>query len=162
MSLFSTYVSSTCFGPHRSIIRSVLYKLYSQALVCAVIQSRFIWVTGQVLWRRCIMKLWCRSVVYGCVLLLNWLKYIIVKTAESINQSIHKEKWDVQNESLTRYINFQFKDARQQVQESILPLNCCSFKDFHSRSYVFPAKVSMLLSRAICRLPYETWIKHRL
>ena len=27
--LFSTYVSSTCFGPHRSIIRSVFYKLYS-------------------------------------------------------------------------------------------------------------------------------------
>ena len=25
--------SSTCFGPHRSIIRSVLYKLYLQALV---------------------------------------------------------------------------------------------------------------------------------
>ena len=37
VSLFSTYVSSTCFGPHRSIIRSVLYKLYSQTLVCAVI-----------------------------------------------------------------------------------------------------------------------------
>ena len=33
VSLFSTYVSSTCFGPHRSIIRSVLYKLYSQTLV---------------------------------------------------------------------------------------------------------------------------------
>ena len=32
--LFSTYVSSTCFGPHRSIIRSVFYKLYSQTLVC--------------------------------------------------------------------------------------------------------------------------------
>ena len=32
------YVSSTCFGPHRSIIRSVLYKLYSQTLVCAVIR----------------------------------------------------------------------------------------------------------------------------
>ena len=30
LSLFITYVSSTCFGPHRSIIRSVLYKLYSQ------------------------------------------------------------------------------------------------------------------------------------
>ena len=30
MSLFSTYVSSTCFGTHRSIIRSVLYKLYLQ------------------------------------------------------------------------------------------------------------------------------------
>ena len=28
------FVSSTCFGPHRSIIRSVLYKLYSQTLVC--------------------------------------------------------------------------------------------------------------------------------
>ena len=28
------FVSSTCFGAHRSIIRSVLYKLYSQALVC--------------------------------------------------------------------------------------------------------------------------------
>ena len=28
--LFITYVSSTCFGPHRSIIRSVLYKLYVQ------------------------------------------------------------------------------------------------------------------------------------
>ena len=27
-------VSSTCFGPHWSIIRSVLYKLYSQTLVC--------------------------------------------------------------------------------------------------------------------------------
>ena len=26
--------SSTCFGPHRSIIRSVLYKLYLQTLVC--------------------------------------------------------------------------------------------------------------------------------
>ena len=32
--LFITYVSSTCFGPHRSIIRSVLYKLYLQTLVC--------------------------------------------------------------------------------------------------------------------------------
>ena len=30
VSLFSTYVSSTCFGPHRSIIRSVYYKPYSQ------------------------------------------------------------------------------------------------------------------------------------
>ena len=30
VSLFSTYVSSTCFGPHRSIFRGVLYKLYSQ------------------------------------------------------------------------------------------------------------------------------------
>ena len=30
VSLFSTYVSSTCFGLHRSIIRSVFYKLYSQ------------------------------------------------------------------------------------------------------------------------------------
>ena len=30
VTLFSTYVSSTCFGPHRSIIRSVFYKLYSQ------------------------------------------------------------------------------------------------------------------------------------
>ena len=30
VSLFSIYVSSTCFGPHRSIIRSVFYKLYSQ------------------------------------------------------------------------------------------------------------------------------------
>ena len=28
--LFSTYVSSTCFGPHRSIIRRVFYKLYLQ------------------------------------------------------------------------------------------------------------------------------------
>ena len=28
------FVSSTCFGSHRSIIRSVLYKLYSQTLVC--------------------------------------------------------------------------------------------------------------------------------
>ena len=28
------FVSSTCFGPHRSIIRSVLYKLYSWTLVC--------------------------------------------------------------------------------------------------------------------------------
>ena len=35
-------VSSTCFGPHRSIIRSVLYKLYSQTLLCAVIQSKFV------------------------------------------------------------------------------------------------------------------------
>ena len=30
VSLSITYVSSTCFGPHLSIIRSVLYKLYSQ------------------------------------------------------------------------------------------------------------------------------------
>ena len=30
VSLFSTYVSSTCFWPHRSIIRSVLYRLYLQ------------------------------------------------------------------------------------------------------------------------------------
>ena len=30
VSLFITYVSSTCFGPNRSIIRSVLYKLYLQ------------------------------------------------------------------------------------------------------------------------------------
>ena len=28
------FVSSTRFGPHRSIIRSVLYKLYSQTMVC--------------------------------------------------------------------------------------------------------------------------------
>ena len=34
VSLFGTYVSWTCFGPHRSIIRSVSYKLYSQTLVC--------------------------------------------------------------------------------------------------------------------------------
>ena len=34
VSLFSTYVSSTCFGPHLSITRSVFYKLYSQTLVC--------------------------------------------------------------------------------------------------------------------------------
>ena len=27
------FISSTCFGPHRSIVRSVLYKLYSQTLV---------------------------------------------------------------------------------------------------------------------------------
>ena len=32
--IFITYVSSTCFGPHRPIIRSVLYKLYLQTLVC--------------------------------------------------------------------------------------------------------------------------------
>ena len=34
MSLFSTNVSSTCFGPHQSIFRSVFYKLYVQTLVC--------------------------------------------------------------------------------------------------------------------------------
>ena len=28
------FVRSTCFGPNRSIIRSVLYRLYSQTLVC--------------------------------------------------------------------------------------------------------------------------------
>ena len=39
VSLFSTYVSSTCFGSHRSIIRSVLYKLYSQTLVCGSTHS---------------------------------------------------------------------------------------------------------------------------
>ena len=33
MSLFSTYVSSTCFGPHRSIIRSVLQAVFAD-LVC--------------------------------------------------------------------------------------------------------------------------------
>ena len=37
--LFSTYVGSTCFGPHRSIIRSVLHKLYSQTLVCGNTRS---------------------------------------------------------------------------------------------------------------------------
>ena len=31
--------SSTCFGPHRSIIRSVLYKLYSQTMVCGIAHS---------------------------------------------------------------------------------------------------------------------------
>ena len=31
------FVSSTCFGPHLSIIRSVLYKLYLQTLVCGTI-----------------------------------------------------------------------------------------------------------------------------
>ena len=34
MSLFSTYVSSTCFGPHRSIIRRVLQAVFAD-LVCA-------------------------------------------------------------------------------------------------------------------------------
>ena len=34
MSLFITYVSSTCFEPHRSIFRSGLYKLYSQIWLC--------------------------------------------------------------------------------------------------------------------------------
>ena len=29
MSLFITYVSSTCFGPHRSIIRSVLQAVFA-------------------------------------------------------------------------------------------------------------------------------------
>ena len=33
MSLFITYVSSTCFGPHRSIIRSVLQAVFA-VLVC--------------------------------------------------------------------------------------------------------------------------------
>ena len=33
VSLFSTYVSSTCFGPHRSIIRSVLEAVFAN-LVC--------------------------------------------------------------------------------------------------------------------------------
>ena len=28
------FVSSTCFGPHRFIIRSVFYKRYLQTLVC--------------------------------------------------------------------------------------------------------------------------------
>ena len=43
VSLFSTYVSSTCFGPHRSIIRSVLYKLYSQiwyvVILCVLLDT---------------------------------------------------------------------------------------------------------------------------
>jgi hypothetical protein len=30
LSLFITFVSSTCFGTHRSIFRSVFYKLYVQ------------------------------------------------------------------------------------------------------------------------------------
>ena len=33
------------------------------------------------------MKLCYRSVVYDCVLLLNWLKYIIFKTVESISKN---------------------------------------------------------------------------
>ena len=41
--LFSPYVSSTCFGPHRSTIRSVLYKLYSQiwyvVLLCVLLDT---------------------------------------------------------------------------------------------------------------------------
>ena len=41
--LFSTYVSSTCFGPHRSIIRSDLYKLYVQiwyvVLLCVLLDT---------------------------------------------------------------------------------------------------------------------------
>ena len=49
--LFSTYVyvGSTCFGPHRSIIRSVLYKLYLQiwyvVLLCILLDtsSRYGW-----------------------------------------------------------------------------------------------------------------------
>ena len=35
MSLFITYVSSTCFGPHRSIIRSVLQAVFAD-LVCVI------------------------------------------------------------------------------------------------------------------------------
>ena len=33
------------------------------------------------------MKLLYRSVVCDCALLLNWLKYIIVKTVESISKN---------------------------------------------------------------------------
>ena len=49
VSLFSTYVSSTYFGPHRSIIRRVLYKLYLQiwyvVLLCVLLDtsSRYGW-----------------------------------------------------------------------------------------------------------------------
>ena len=57
-------------------------------LVCAVIQSRFVWVIGQVLWRRCIMKLWYRSAVCDCVLLLNcvscWTAYILQDDTRSL------------------------------------------------------------------------------
>ena len=33
MSLFITYVSSTCFGPHRSIIRSVLQAVFADLVL---------------------------------------------------------------------------------------------------------------------------------
>ena len=42
VSLFSTYVSSTCFAPHRSIIRSIFYKLYSQiwyVVICVLLDT---------------------------------------------------------------------------------------------------------------------------
>ena len=54
VSLFSTYVSSTCFRPHRSTIRSVLYKLYSQiwyvVILCVLLDtsSRYFVTAGRV------------------------------------------------------------------------------------------------------------------
>jgi hypothetical protein len=43
VSLFITYVNSTCFGPHRSIIRSVFYKLYVQiwyvVMLCVLLDT---------------------------------------------------------------------------------------------------------------------------
>ena len=35
------FVSCTCFGPHQTIIRSVLYKLYSQyvVLLCVLLNT---------------------------------------------------------------------------------------------------------------------------
>ena len=55
VSLFSTYVSSKCFGSHRSIIRSVLYKLYLQIwyVVIRVLldtSSRYGWTCRVVRW----------------------------------------------------------------------------------------------------------------
>ena len=47
--LFSTYVSSTCYGPNRSIIRSVLYKLYSQTVVCGNTRTTQLCVVVRVL-----------------------------------------------------------------------------------------------------------------
>ena len=59
------FVRSTCFGPHRSVIRSVLYKLYSQTLVCAVI--RVLLDTSS----RCKNYLWMKCGLAQCLCVIE-------------------------------------------------------------------------------------------
>ena len=68
VSLFSIYVSSTCFGPHRFVIRSVLYKLYVQIwyVVTRVLldtSSRYE-VVGRTCWTAYILQDDTRSLQY--------------------------------------------------------------------------------------------------
>ena len=59
------------------------------------------------------------SVVYGCVLLLNWLKYIIVKTVKYISKNIQlnmssvKMSWNINLLKSTGYVMHQQFNIQQ-------------------------------------------------